>query len=56
MKILPYQAIHNLYARIIDCLTGTNRRLWAGFEALELGYGGVHAVGGPGYVTVPITI
>jgi hypothetical protein len=44
MKALPHQAIHNRYSRIKDRLTEKSRRLWAGSEALELGYGGIRAV------------
>src|SRR6478752_5769035 len=44
MKALPHQAVHNRYVRIKDRLTEKSRRLWAGSEALELGYGGVRAV------------
>lgn len=44
MKALPHQAIHNRYIRIKDRLTEKSRRLWAGSEALELGYGGIRAV------------
>lgn len=44
MKALPHQAVHNRYVRIKDRLTEKSRRLWAGSEALELGYGGVSAV------------
>jgi hypothetical protein len=44
MKALPHQSVHNRYVRIKDRLTEKSRRLWAGSEALELGYGGVRAV------------
>lgn len=44
MKALPHQAIFNRYCKLSPELTEKSRRLWAGTEAMELGYGGISAV------------
>ena len=44
MKALSHQAIHNRYSKIKERFNEQGRRLWAGAEAHELGYGGVMAV------------
>ena len=44
MKDLTEQGIRNRYLHLKGTLNERDRRLWAGSEALELGYGGVSAV------------
>ncbi len=44
MKALTEQGIKNRYLHLKQTLSEKDRRLWAGAEALELGYGGVSAV------------
>ncbi|MFV0533025.1 MAG: ISAzo13 family transposase [Cumulibacter sp.] len=44
MKALPYESISRRYQRVAGSLDERTRRLWAGAEAAELGYGGVTAV------------
>ena len=44
MKAHSHQAVSNRYSRIKERLNEKSRRLWAGSEALEMGYGGVSAV------------
>jgi hypothetical protein len=44
MKAFPYQSIKNRYERVRHSLDERSRRLLAGAEAMELGYGGISAV------------
>jgi len=44
MKALPVDSLKRRYSRIKHTLNEATRRLWAGSEAAELGYGGIGAV------------
>jgi hypothetical protein len=44
VRALPIESIRSRYLKIAPELNEKSRRLWAGVEALELGYGGVCAV------------
>lgn len=44
MKTLSHESIARRYERLAPSLNEQSRRLWAGAEALELGYGGIAVV------------
>jgi hypothetical protein len=44
MRALNYEGVSRKYESIKEQLGERRRRLWAGAEAKELGYGGIRAV------------
>lgn len=44
MRALPFDSITNRYRKLAPLLNEKSQRLWAGVEAIELGYGGISAV------------